>query len=305
MSDEVIELKGCPVCDSAEQTYLFEGCDRLHGLPGRFPVVLCRSCGSAYLKRRPVEISAYYPTDSYAAYDIAHSRHYSRAVGRQYGLSKRHQLVETVKPGGGSLLDVGCGAGDFLEVLQMQSGWQVTGLEPNPDAAAYAQRVRHLKVVTGTLPYSEFPNSSFDIVTMWHVFEHVPNPSEILNEARRLLKPDGVLIVGLPVADSAEAEWFGSSWAGYDVPRHFITYTRSSFVELLRHNGFLAQEQFGIVRGFASLRLSIYFWFAAKHPSWQHFRFLRDLIVIPPLFLFLHLRGRHKSSVAVFAARFL
>lgn len=306
MLDDMIESNSCPVCGSVEQTYLFEGRDWLHGLPGHFPVVLCQICGSAYLECRPVDISTYYPTDSYAAYDIANKRrHYSRAVGRQYGLGKRCHLVETIKPNGGSLLDVGCGAGDFLSTLRTRSGWQVTGLEPNPDAADYAKRTRHLEVITGILPQPELPNSAFDIVTMWHVFEHLPNPSEVLDEASRLLKPDGVLIVGLPVADSAEAEWFGPSWAGYDVPRHFITYTRSSFVGLLRKSGFSAEEQFGTVHGFASLRLSINFWFARKNPIWQHFRLLRDIIVIPPLFLLLRSRGQHKSSVAVFAARSL
>jgi ubiquinone/menaquinone biosynthesis C-methylase UbiE len=306
MSDHTIELSGCPVCGSVEHIYLFEGHDRLHSLPGYFPVVRCQICGTAYLKRRPIDVSAYYPTDSYAAYDIANKRrHYSRAFGRRYGLQRRCHLVETLKPNGGYLLDVGCGAGDFLEMLQNRSGWQVTGLEPNSAAAQYARNLRHLEVITGFLPQLAIPSHTYDIVTLWHVIEHVPDPKEVLNEIRRLLKPDGALIVALPVADSLEAKWFGPSWAGYDVPRHLMTFTRSSFVGLMRQSGLLAEERFGVVQGFASLRLSINFWVNSKNPTWRHAQILWEFFVLPSLFLLLRWRSQQKSSVAVFVAHSL
>src|SRR5262249_16711737 len=147
-------------------------------------------------------------------------------------------LLEQMKPRGGLLLDVGCGAGDFLTVMRDRPGWQVFGLEQNPTASRYARERRGLHVKHGEFPCPALRNGCYDGIKMWHVLEHVGSPPDVLAEARRLLKPDGVLVVGVPVADSLEARWFGPYWAGYDVPRHLVTFTRSSLMRLVRKAGF-------------------------------------------------------------------
>lgn len=298
----VIPVDACPICGAPEREVLFEGSDRLHGLPGRFPVVHCTSCGSRYLAQRPVEPDAYYPPDSYAAYDGV-AGHHSRATGRSYGLWQRQKLMEALKPAGGMLLDVGCGAGDFLAQMNNLLGWQVAGLEPSAEASRYACEVRGLNVRRGVLPCSDLADRAYDAITLWHVLEHVPNPVDVLADVRRLLKPDGVLVVSVPAADSWEAMWFGEDWAGYDVPRHLVTFTRSSLEQFGHRAGFRTEERRGIVQGFASLRLSLSIRLERKGGLWRRWRGVLVPMLLPALFVYMRLRSGGRLGVAVFVAR--
>lgn len=291
----------CPICGAAEREFLFEGYDHLHGLPGRFPVARCVGCETAYLTRRPVDLAAYYPADSYAGYaGMARARHDSLAE-RQYGLGKWQQLLNRLKPNGGRLLDVGCGTGDFLGVMRAVSGWQVAGVEPNARAARYANDARGLKVLQGELPMPELAAGECDVITLRHVLEHTSDPAAVLTEARRLLRPDGMLVISLPVADSLEAQWFEANWAGYDVPRHSVAFTRAGLIKFAGRLGFQVEERFGVVQGLASLRLSVRFWLMDRFGlGGKVSRFLNVLILAP---LFLRMRFfNHPPSVAVFVA---
>jgi hypothetical protein len=116
---ETLSVLRCPVCGNRERRVIFEGYDHLHDKPGRFPVARCLNCETVYLMRRPAALGLYYPADAYAAYDGAASRHhFSWAWWRNYGLAQRQRLIQALKPKGGRLLDIGCGAGDFLSVMQ-------------------------------------------------------------------------------------------------------------------------------------------------------------------------------------------
>lgn len=291
----------CPVCNTSQASPLFVGHDRLHGLPGQFPVARCLGCGSAYLTERPANLALYYPPESYAAY-AGRERHFSRAPGRGQGLAQRRQLLERLKPKGGRLLDVGCGSGDFLVVMQKVPGWQVAGLEPSPQAAEHARATHSLDVTVGELPQPRWPPATYDVIMMWHVLEHVPAPKQVLAEVRRLLKPDGVFVAAVPVADSAEAQLFGPAWAGYDVPRHLMTFTRASATSLMMQAGFRVEEHFGVIQGLASLRLSLGWWLAQQGVSSTGLHRLLTLTLLPFLFLYLRWRAGRRVSVAVMVA---
>ncbi len=301
MAVATVSIEQCPVCGSTKRRFLFNGSDRLHDLPGVFPVVKCTECQSSYLAQRPAELEAYYPVESYAAYDRANTtRHYSRGVGRSYGLKQRRRLLERLKPAGGCLLDIGCGAGDFLALMQAEGQWQVFGLEPNAVAVRYAREERGLDVKIGHLPDSALPAQSFDAITMWHVLEHVPDPAQVLAEVHRLLKPNGVLVVGVPVSDSVEAKWFAANWAGYDVPRHLVTFTRASLSQLALRQSFRFEEQPGVVQGMSSLRISLGMWLGQRGGAWRRFRRLWLTLLLPPLYLILRLLSGSHLSVGVF-----
>lgn len=292
----------CPVCGATTADALFLGHDWLHGLPGDFPVVRCTVCDSRYLRERPTDLSAYYPAETYAAYQPTNQpRHVSQAIGRNRGLAARCRLMNQLKPGG-ALLDIGCGAGDFLSTLQAFPHWQVTGIEPSPTAAEAARDRHGLSVITGGLPQPDLAPAQFDIITLWHVFEHLEDLSAALAEIRRLLKPDGVLVIAVPVADSLEARWFGPHWAGYDVPRHLVSFTSTSLTDLLRRHGFAVQRHTGVIAGFASLRLSLIFSLRARgvtSPRWQAWL---ALLALPLAYPLIRLRSP-LADVAVFSAR--
>lgn len=137
---------------------------------------------------------------------------------------------------GRSLLDVGSGDGDFLRRVQ-QAGYQAVGQEVNPAAVASARRAG-LDVRLGELDAAGFAPQSFDVVRLWHVLEHVPAPLALLRSARRLLRPSGVLIVGVPDFDSPARRMFGSRWAALQLPFHRHHFNRKTLRRALTDSGF-------------------------------------------------------------------
>src|SRR5262249_37323679 len=133
---------------------------------------------------------------------------------------------------GRDVLDVGCGAGTLLGLLKRR-GFQVGGVDVSEEAARVAESENGVRVRVGSLKESMFANASFDIVTLFHVMEHVVNPRAVLAEVSRILKPDGALVLQVPNIDSWQCKAFGVKWYGLDVPRHVIDYSRKGMLKLL------------------------------------------------------------------------
>ncbi len=151
-------------------------------------------------------------------------------------MHKRRRLV-TRYVSGGQLLDVGCGAGHFLDEMRGARGWQVRGVEPSAGAAQAAQD-RGLDVYPGDLAAAGFPDGAFDAVTLWDVVEHLHDPQAVLSEVRRILRPGGALVLRTPSVDSLDARVFGSYWAGLDSPRHIAVFSCRTLARLLAAAGF-------------------------------------------------------------------
>ena len=109
-------------------------------------------------------------------------------------------LIETYKPAG-RLLDLGCAVGVFL-YLARERGWDVTGIDVSPFATAYANKTFELNAISGELEEKRFPDKYFDVVTLWDVIEHFPDPIRTLREVKRILKDDGIILVDTPNEDS-------------------------------------------------------------------------------------------------------
>jgi 2-polyprenyl-3-methyl-5-hydroxy-6-metoxy-1,4-benzoquinol methylase len=127
----------------------------------------------------------------------------------------------------GKVLDIGAGTGDFL-VEALKQGWTVKGFEPNNQAKNLAIN----KGVSFTEDLFAYEENSFDVITMWHVLEHVPNLEEYVKNIKRLLKPKGTLIVAVPNYKSYDAQFYGRFWAAYDVPRHIWHFSKTSIKRL-------------------------------------------------------------------------
>jgi SAM-dependent methyltransferase len=227
------------LCHSDDAQGLFEGRDRLHSLPGDFTVVQCRRCGLVYLNPRPVkgEIGVYYPDDYEPHVFFERIRHSRLArLDYHYGLGKRRRAIESFVQGG-RLLDAGCGNGSFLYYMR-EYGWEVYGEEISQSAAAYARQELDLEVRVGELQDVAFPSQHFDAVTMWNVLEHLYDPAATLVEVRRILKPEGLLVIAVPNLASWDARVFGPAWVGYDVPRHLYTFSPETLGALLDRAGF-------------------------------------------------------------------
>ena len=181
------------------------------------------------------ELSGYYESDDY----ISHTDSKETVVDKLYQIVKKlalHnklKLINSFKTADKNLLDVGCGTGDFLLVCK-NNGWEVSGVEPNAKAKMAAEN--KLKGTSNSEIYTEInqlkSEAKFDIITLWHVLEHVPNLEVYISALKKLLKPKGVLIVAVPNYKSYDANYYKQFWAAYDVPRHLWHFSKKS-IQLL------------------------------------------------------------------------
>ena len=142
---------------------------------------------------------------------------------KSIALKNKLDLINSLQPTKGRILDIGAGTGDFLSVAK-QNGWETIGVEPSEKAKAIALK----KEVSFVEETAVLENHSFDVITMWHVLEHVPNLDFQIKELKRLLKPNGSLIIAVPNFNSFDAKHYGSFWAAYDVPIHFWHFSKKA-----------------------------------------------------------------------------
>ncbi len=149
---------------------------------------------------------------------------------KSIALKNKLNLINELQPDKGKILDIGAGTGDFLSVAQ-KNGWDTIGVEPSERAKAIAIQKR-VSFINDTL---DLENHSFDVITMWHVLEHVPDLEKQILELKRLLKPNGTLIVAVPNFKSFDAKHYGSFWAAYDVPIHFWHFSKQAIQSLFQN----------------------------------------------------------------------
>ena len=229
----------CPACGAAlPGEPAIRGRDRLHGIPGAFAVHVCAACGSGRTTPHvPTDrLGELYP-DAYNAYALpANPLARAAATGlfrwRYRRALRRPPLGELRWRPPGRLLDVGSGRGDLGVTLRE---WDVTGLEPSPDACAEA-RGRGVATMQGTLTTAAV-DGPFDVVVFQHSLEHVAEPLDDLRAARDLLRPGGLVLVSLPNFGSWHARRFGSDWFHLDLPRHRSHFTARGLTALLERAG--------------------------------------------------------------------
>ena len=142
---------------------------------------------------------------------------------KSIALKNKLNLINSLQPNKGKILDIGAGTGDFLSVAK-NDGWKTIGVEPSDRAKAIAKN-KGVSFVSAT---SELENNSFDVISMWHVLEHVPDLDKQIKELKRLLKPTGTLIIAVPNFKSFDAKHYGKFWAAYDVPIHFWHFSKTA-----------------------------------------------------------------------------
>lgn len=235
MIDNCLEKINCDLCGADNTDLLFQGRDRLYGLPGMFPVVICRECRLVYVNPRPgaAALADHYPV-TYKPY-----LHKPGFVGRIKAILRRVEArrIRRALPAGAQLLEVGCAAGDLLLPLR-ELGLKVAGVELSPYAAGIAREQHGLEVQTGTIFDCVFAERTFDAVVMRHVVEHFPSPRMALERAATLLKEGGVLFITTPNFDSVDRKMFGKYWYAFDTPRHLYVFSLRTVRKMLEDTGF-------------------------------------------------------------------
>jgi 2-polyprenyl-3-methyl-5-hydroxy-6-metoxy-1,4-benzoquinol methylase len=263
----------CDYCGSAEADVVFAHRDVLGAMPGEFAVVACRRCGLRRTNPRPTLATlgnAYpggyechqggvpRPPEGLLRWALVNFRNYP--LGRKsplplrwlgwpaaaMRLRNRKYVGYLSYEGEGRLLDFGCGGGRY--VAQMAAvGWKAEGIDMVP-AAVETGRKAGLTIHQGTLPGASLPQHRYDLVTMWHVLEHVPGPMATLKAVREVLRPGGRLTVVCPMGDSLTARWFRGAWYGTDVPRHLTHFTQKTLRRHLEAAGYVVERTHAIRR---------------------------------------------------------
>ena len=212
-----------------------------------FHLCRCRECGFLLTQDFPpeTEIGRYYATPDY----ISHSDTKKGLMNslyhrvRKYMLKRKARLVvhESHRKEG-RLLDIGTGTGYFAATMQRQ-GWQVEAVEKDEGARRFAREHFALQVKPETALRDYAPHS-FDVITLWHVMEHLEHLNETWELLNTLLTEKGVLIVAVPNSSSFDACKYGAYWAAYDVPRHLWHFTPATIQRLASKHGFIMAERY-------------------------------------------------------------
>lgn len=189
------------------------------------------------------KLPEYYKSGNYISHTDSESTFFDKSYQqiKNLMLEKKLGWIEKSLPGKGKILDIGSGTGDFL-VAAKGLDWETFGVEPN----AKARKLASQKGVDLIEDVSSLPDQFFDVITMWHVLEHVPDLDHQLRELDRLLKPDGILVIAVPNFKSYDAQKYKEHWAAYDVPRHLYHFSPGAISEIFQSHSFSLTSQKGL-----------------------------------------------------------
>ncbi|MBI2439809.1 MAG: class I SAM-dependent methyltransferase [Lentisphaerae bacterium] len=240
-----MEYVCCNLCGVDDTLFLFLAKDRNSKAQRLFRIVQCRRCGLVYLNPRPdqEEIKGYYPP---WYHDRARAGITDIEETTAWGITWRELMRKKAAPllkrkTQGRILDIGCGDGSLLKYLQ-GLGWQTYGVEFNDVPAKYAREVLGLNVFAGRLEEAHYPEGAFDVITLFHALEHLPDPRQTLERTFTLLDQKGLLVIEAPNFASLEARIFRSKWCKVTAPLHFYHFTPPTLRLLLKNSGFALQQ---------------------------------------------------------------
>lgn len=235
--EHLTTLAQCPICGNPGFSPLLQAKDYTASQES-FILADCHHCGFRVTNPRPTlrAIGRYYESSAY----ISHTNSSKGAFDRIYQLARKRALQSkhnTIRKATsqGTLLDIGCGTGEFAAHMQKQ-GYRVQGVEPSPGARLQAEQNHRLRVFADL---DQVPtHEQFKVVTMWHVLEHLHDPSKTMKQIHARMERAGHLFIAVPDRESWDAAHYQDLWAAYDVPRHLSHFRRTDMFRLLNQHGF-------------------------------------------------------------------
>ena len=226
------KIKKCIICSSIEHLDYLKCTDYLVSKEA-FLLKKCSKCGFVFTSPRPEadKIQPYYKSENYYSHADDNKSVVSFLYNkiRDINIKRKLNLIKKSKPNRSKLLDYGCGAGLFIKAAIGQ-GWVALGVEPNVDARIVTEKMNLSVVPPDAL--DSFEEKSFDVITLWHVLEHIHDLENTIAKLKSLLKSDGVFVIAVPNLESWDARKYREKWAAYDVPRHLYHFSPKT-IELL------------------------------------------------------------------------
>ena len=237
---KTIHTDVCPLCGSTDFAPYLKSKD-YYATGEEFQLIRCSGCDFVLTQDFPSEdeIKRYYDVPHY----ISHSDTHKGIINKLYHIARSFALESKVKivkkysgKKNGALLDCGCGTGYFLNKMK-ENGWLVTGIEKDEGARAYAKKKFDLNIQPHDYIFQILEKQK-DVVTMWHVLEHIEKLNETMRQLNLILKDNGTAIIALPNRESYDAGYYKDKWAAYDVPRHLWHFSPKDFEFLANKHNF-------------------------------------------------------------------
>ena len=227
--------KKCPWCNS-ENNHQFLKLKDYFLTQEEFEILECEDCKLLFTNPCPTpdKIGSYYKSEDYLSHNEEKKGLFARIYNKvkKINIKNKFKIAVSNQLSAISILDIGCGVGDFL-LYAKENGCNITGIEPSEDARKIAEKKLECKILSPEeLQY--IPDNSFDIITMWHVLEHVADLKTEIHHLQRILKKDGRLVLALPNYKSYDAEYYKDKWAAYDVPRHLSHFSQTSIKNIFK-----------------------------------------------------------------------
>jgi 2-polyprenyl-3-methyl-5-hydroxy-6-metoxy-1,4-benzoquinol methylase len=242
-----MQLLKCPVCKSEMIHPVMPIKD--HSISGEiFELYQCGQCHFKFLQNPPDETEAgrYYQSEDYVSHSDTRKGLINRLYhfGRQFMLKQKRKMVRKVARNG-RLLDIGTGTGYFLSFMK-NSGFEVTGIEVDEGARKFAKDHFGLNIKKPEALLHGDLEGRFNIITLWHVLEHIYDLDAYMKKISESLAENGTLIIAVPNCDSFDAKYYKDYWAAYDVPRHLWHFTPETMKRFAKNNNFKVEALKGM-----------------------------------------------------------
>ena len=239
----MIHYSECPVCSGTSISKVFS-CQDYTVSQKFFNIYECANCTLRFTQDVPElgEIGKYYASEDYISHSDTDKGFINKLYHsiRKFTLNQKKKLLLSItKLKRGKILDIGCGTGSFLEIMQT-AGWETVGLEPDTDARKLTA-AKHIEWFEPNHLFN-FPEKQFDVITLWHVLEHVHDLHNYIIQIKKLLKKNGLLVIAVPNYTSTDATHYDAFWAAYDVPRHLYHFSPNAMKILLEKHQFTIES---------------------------------------------------------------
>ncbi len=228
----MIEIHNCPICGSLIKNVVLQ-CKDYTATLEEFKLKQCNNCSLVITTPRPVDLDKYYRSEEYISHSTKAKSFTDRLymLARKFTITSKFGLIErNIQIGRThSLLDIGCGTGEFLKYCQ-QKGWDTTGVEPT-----FESESRPNEKIYKSL--TDVRDKTFDRITLWHVLEHIPDIIHTIQWIKNSLAENGTIYIAVPNYNSHDSKYYKKYWAAYDVPRHLWHFSQQAMAELISNNG--------------------------------------------------------------------
>jgi 2-polyprenyl-3-methyl-5-hydroxy-6-metoxy-1,4-benzoquinol methylase len=224
-------IKECPICKAQTFQNLFT-CEDYTVSHETFWIVSCTHCDFKITNPRPEndQLGKYYESQSYISHAAKATNIIDRIylIARNFTLQKKIKLISKYVTKPSTVLDYGCGTGEFLNTCKT-NGWHINGVEPSETARGKSAKLNDIKINESI----DTVQTKHDVITLWHVLEHIPDLDEIIKKLSANLTENGTLFIAVPNYKSYDAQKYKEQWAAYDVPRHLWHFDKITMEKLL------------------------------------------------------------------------